>query len=299
LISGVISSPDLFLGYPSLVLGTLLLIVGFMFKFTIVPFHFWAADVFSGMPPFVAPIMVILPKLTLLSIYIRLLFLFLPSYESFPFMLDCFYTLSVIIGGISGLFELNLLRIVAFSGIVNVGLLLTPLHTGEIFAIHSSLLYFIIYFIVSFNLFSFIFAFRVKHSLLLESLNDLRFLYNSYPFIGILFAINLLSFAGIPPLAGFFPKFFTLCSLFEVGDFVVAFFVLFSSVISAFFYLEFIISIFFQYKNSFAPIERITMLSFSLILISSMLNIFFILYFPLLNNWILYYLLDIFDPWIL
>jgi len=103
-----------------------------MFKFTVVPFHIWAADVFNGMPPFVAPIIVILPKFTILSVFIRLLFLLLPVYESFPFMLDCFYTLSVIIGGITGLFELNLLSIVAFSGIVNIGLLLAPLHSGDI-----------------------------------------------------------------------------------------------------------------------------------------------------------------------
>jgi len=173
---------------------------------------------------------------------------------------------------------------------------LIPLQTGEIVAIHTSLLFFCIYFILLLNLFSFIFAFRVKNSLLIDSLYDLRFLYNSYPFIGILLAITLLSFAGIPPLAGFFSKFLTLLALYEGGSLFTALFVLSSSAISTFFYLDFII-VAFSYKESYAPIN-VSPFSLFLILITSLINIAFILYFPILNYQILSSLFDLFDPWV-
>jgi len=84
--------------------------------------------------------------------------------EIFPIFVDFISAISVILGGIAGIFEHHLLRIIAFSGIVNISLLLIPLQIGDLFAIHSSLLFFAIYFIISLNLFSFLFAFRIKHS---------------------------------------------------------------------------------------------------------------------------------------
>jgi len=291
-------SPGNFLEYPAVVVGVLLVFLSFLFKFTIVPFHVWAADVFKGMPPFVAPFILVLPKFTILCVYIRLLFLLNPIYETFPFIFDILDSFSVTIGGLAGLFEANILRITAFSSIVNIGILLLPVQSGDFVAFQASLLFFIIYFILLFNLFSCVFAFKVKRSLLLRNLDDLRFISNSYQLIGFLFMVGMFSFVGIPPLAGFFPKFFALYTVFEDGGFFMASLVLFCSAISAFYYLDFIMGLFFRFKASFAPCERVSLLSFSLIFASSMFNIFFIIYFPMLNHWINISLLDVFDSWL-
>jgi len=129
----------------------------------------------------------------------------------------------------------------------------------------------------------------------IDSIYDLKFVSTIHPFIGILFAVSLLSFAGIPPLAGFFPKYFVILSLNEVGSFLIAIVLLVASSIAVFYYLDIIISS-FKYKVAYAPIERISVLSFLLILISSLLNIFLVLYFPIINYWLLISLLDLIDP---
>lgn len=249
------------------------------------------------MPRHIAPFIAILPKFTILCLVIRLLFILWPQYEIFPFILDFINLVSIFVGGLGGIFESNILRIIAFSGIANIGLLLLPLQTGEIVAIHASLLFFIIYFITLFNLFSFLFAFTVKRTLLFDALSDLKFFSYSSPFIGILFAISQFSFAGLPPLAGWFPKLFAVLMLNESGHFLIAILLLCVSALSVFYYLDFIVNIFFSYKYAFVPCEPISSLSLILILTSSLLNVLFIAYLPLLNYWILIALLDLFDPW--
>jgi len=146
-------------------------------------------------------------------------------------------------------------------------------------------------------LFSFIFAFYVKRTLLIDSLEDLKYFSYSSSFIGILFAIGQLSFAGLPPLAGWFPKLFAVLTLSESGHFLIAIFLLCASAISVFYYLDFIVNIFFSHKYAFVPCEPIPKLSLILILISSLLNILFVVYLPFLSYWILIALLDLFDPW--
>jgi len=273
-------------------------VICFLFKFTIAPFNAWVGDVFEAMPPFVAPFILILPKFSILCINYRLLYFIEPFNELIPSVLDTCESLSILVGGIAGMFELNFLRIAAFSSIVNIGMLLLPLLEGDFVGFHMSLLFFIVYFILLFNLFSCVFAFRFKRSLLVENLIDLKFISNMYPLLAFLFVIAIFSFVGIPPLAGFFPKFFVIYNLMERGSFFIALFVIFSSSISAFFYMDFIFSIYFRFEEAFAPGDKVSILSFGLILVSSFLNIFFILYFPILNYWIDMSLLDLYDSWL-
>lgn len=292
-------SSDLFTTYSSLVFGCFLLFFTFAFKFTIVPFHFWVFDVYGGIPPYAVPLLAVLPKFSLLSIFFQLIYQLSPLFDNYSFLFISLFLFSVLIGGLGGLFETNIMRIVGLSGIVNFGFILTPLVIGESFALHSALLFIFVYFILIFNLFSIMFAFRVKGSFILNSLYDLRFVYHANPFIGILLILVIFSFIGLPPFAGFYPKLFFLISLFQAKYYITGCTIIFLSAISIVFYLRIIVSIIAYEKVSNSPIDEMSNLSLVLIYVSSMLNIFFAIFYPIINYWILRMLGDIVNPWIL
>lgn len=281
-----------------LVFGCLLLFITFAFKFTIVPFHFWVFDVYAGIPPYAVPLLAVLPKFSLLSVFFQLVYQFYPLFDSYTFVFITLFFFSVFIGGLGGMFETNIMRLIGLSGIVNFGFVLTPIILSESFALHSALLFIFVYFIMVFNLFSILFAFRVKGSIILRSLYDLRFLYNANPFIGILFVLSIFSLIGLPPFAGFYPKFILVASLFQAKYYITACSLVLISGISIVFYLRIIVASISLDKASHAPVDKIPGLSLFLIYVSSVLNIFFVLFYPIISNYILRMITDIMNPWI-
>jgi len=163
----------------------------------------------------VIPFISILPKFSGFFIIIRLLFILEPVGDLFPDILDFLNTFTIVTGGIAGLFEINIFKIIACSSIVNIGIFLFPVLDSDFVGFHISLLFFIIYFILLLNLFSCVFAFRFRHSLLLQNLDDLKVISSTYPLLAFLFVMALFSFIGIPPLAGFFPKFLSVYQIVE------------------------------------------------------------------------------------
>jgi len=128
MILGVLISPDLILSFPLLAFSFFLILIGILFKLTLVPFHAWVAEGYSGMPIYIAVLIVILPKFALLSFFFRIVFLFFwPFSETFPFFLDFLTVGSVVLGGLAGIFETNILKIIGFSGIANIGYILAPI----------------------------------------------------------------------------------------------------------------------------------------------------------------------------
>jgi len=297
----LIITPDLLLSLPALSLGISLLLGSFFFKLTIVPFHSWAAETYAGTFSYVAAFIILIPKTVFVSLLFRITPQFLWSwFETFPFILDTVNLTSLIIGSLSGIFEQNIMKILAFSGIANISFILSPLRTGDLLGIHSALLYTFVYFLLILNLLSFLFAFVIpSKGLLLRTTYDLRYIFHTNPYLGLSLVLTLFSLAGLPPLAGFFSKAFVLISLIESESYIFPFILLLISAISSFFYLDFIVRLLFQYDFAYAPILQAPVINTVIIYCTSTINILFMLVLPYINFWIIFMISDLTNPWFL
>lgn len=230
--------------------AVIFILVGLLFKLAAVPFHVWAPDVYEGSPTVVVLLFATLPKL---SIFVFLVKLFVVSFQFFGIIWYITFliigVLSTLVGTISALAQFTIKRLYAYSAILNVGYLLVALSYGTYASFTVVLSYLPVYFLTTYLLFSLILMLRhMLSGRKIKFLTDYR-LYLTYDFT-LAFGLALLffSFAGIPPLAGFFIKFFLFKVIF-VSDFIrslVFFFTLLLSVVSAFYYIRVVRFTFFD-----------------------------------------------------
>jgi len=265
-----------------------------LFKLTIVPFNAWSVEAYEGMPFYVTIFVSILPKFVIYIIFIRLTFLFSDLLETFPLLLDLLNFSSILIGGVGGLFETEIMRIISFSSTANLGFLFSIIQTPELSNVVPALVFLISYLLLLINMFSLAYSLNydlinddlnenIKDSSYISNIHDLTFFKGTHPFYAILLSFSVISFAGLPPFAGFFSKFFLLWSLIESYSILSAFIMLLLTTISAGFYLSLIINILFQDELGFRPFNILSASSFSIIYITSLFNIFFIAVFPIIH----------------
>jgi NADH-quinone oxidoreductase subunit N len=181
-------------------------------------------------------------------------FLFRFYYYIFPCYFNIFQIIFIILGIFSiffgtlgALYQKKLKKLFAYSGMVNIGFILLGFATGTFLGIISSFFYLIIYVILNLNFFSIIFSTRKIISLKkFKTLEDLSVLYKTDVFLCLNLSLNLFSFAGIPPLAGFFSKFYIIFSLLSVKFYFISFLVVCLSVISSIYYLRLLKIMFFE-----------------------------------------------------
>ncbi|MCS7244940.1 MAG: NADH-quinone oxidoreductase subunit N [candidate division WOR-3 bacterium] len=216
-------------------LGLLFLFVGFGFKISAVPFYFWTPDVFEGSPSPVAGYIATISKAAIFAILLKLLQGMLSSYpklwESIILWISVF---TMIIGNLAALRENSIKKILAFSTVANAGYILTAIYSGGISGFESILFFLFTYTIVTFGAFAIV-------QLTLENntnIENLRGLYKTSPFLAISLAVFMLSLAGIPPLVGFFAKFYIAYSILNAGDIGLAIWLFINGVISYYYYLK-------------------------------------------------------------
>ena len=275
-------SLDLFNINNRIILGIICIFVGILFKLTAAPFHMWAPDVYEGSPFFVTILFSVVPKIGLFAVAIKTFYIGL--YEGFFYWhsvaLFCSVS-SIFIGTLKALQQNKIKRFFAYSSIGHVGFLLLGFATGTFIGLQSLLFYLVIYTIMMLNVWSIIISLRLKNKQYnyIRYISDLQGLSKSNPVLAYTLAINMFSMAGVPPLAGFFAKFYILFSSFEAGmHFLVIFSILFS-VISAFYYLRFIKIIFFDIdKGNYLYKVDITYTHSLLTGISFLFILFFFIY---------------------
>jgi len=248
-----------------------------LFKLAVVPFHAWIAEGYSGMPLYTTALVVLIPKVALLSILFRIYPMFYWSFdEAFPLVTDFLAGFSLLVGGLGGICETNILRLLGFSSIANIAYIIAPLQTCDILAFQASLLYFIAYSITVLNIFSFMFAIRIPtNTLILVSVRDFIFL-KSHPYLKFLFCVSIFSVAGLPPFSGFFAKLFVFESLIACKSYFIAILLLTFSTLSAAYYLSIVLSLYFTSAYAFAPLIRLSRFSLFSIYITSLFNLIFI-----------------------
>ena len=222
------------------------IIVGLAFKISAVPFHMWTPDVYEGSPTSVTSFFALVPKIAALTIFIR--FMYVP----FNNVIDHWQTIvvfisiaSMILGAVAAIGQKNIKRLMAYSSIGHMGYALAGLSTGTNEGVSSSIIYLTIYLIMNLGTFACIFMMK-KQNVFVEDINELSGLSKSRPILSLGFLILLFSLAGIPPLAGFFAKFYVFMAVIESQMYGLAIIGLITTVVSAFYYLRIIKIIYFD-----------------------------------------------------
>ncbi len=268
-----------------IIFGLVFIIVGLAFKISAVPFHMWAPDVYQGSPTAVTLFFAALPKIAALTVFIRFL------YTPFVNLIDQWQTIlvfisisSMIFGAVAAIGQSNLKRLIAYSSIGHMGYALAGLASGTNQGIQSSIIYMSIYLVMTLSFFSCLFMLR-KKNVFYEKIDDLSGLSTNHPILSICMLIVLFSLAGIPPLAGFFAKFYIFMAVIEQSMYFLAVVGLLSTVIAAFYYLRLIKIIYFDKPKDKFDIDHNLGLKATLIISTGILVLFFI-YPGLLNEFV-------------
>ena len=226
--------------------GIVFILVGLAFKISAVPFHMWAPDVYQGSPTSVTLFFAILPKIAALSVFIKFL------YTPFANMNDQWQTIivfisiaSMIFGAVAAIGQKNLKRLIAYSSISHMGYALAGLATVSNQGIQSSITYISIYLVMNLAFFSCLFMLK-RDDKYYENIEDLSGLSKKHPILSFSLLIVLFSLAGIPPLAGFFAKFYVFLAVIEQSMYFLAIVGLLATVVAAFYYLRIIKIIYFD-----------------------------------------------------
>jgi len=259
-----------------LTFGIVFILVGLAFKISAVPFHMWAPDVYQGSPTSVTIFFAILPKIAALTVFIRFLYVpFINMIDQWQMIIIFLSIASMIFGAVAAIGQKNLKRLVAYSSIGHMGYALAGLTTGTNEGIQSSIIYLSIYLIMNLALFSCIFMLR-RNENYFENIDDLSGLSKNHPVLSFSMLIVLFSLAGIPPLAGFFAKFYIFKAVIEQSMYFLAIVGLLSTVIAAFYYLRIIKIIYFDPEKEKYDTDHHIGLKFSLLLSTLFILIYFI-----------------------
>jgi len=265
------------------VFAMVFILVGLAFKVSAVPFHMWTPDVYEGSPSSVTSFFAIVPKVAGIAILIRFLQIpFEQLIDEWKNILIFMALASMILGAVAAIGQTNIKRLIAYSSIGHIGYALAGVSTGTVAGYSSSIAYITIYVIMNLGVFGCIFLMK-REGKYCEDIKDLAGISKQNPLLAISFLIIMFSLAGIPPLAGFFAKFYVFISVIESGMYTLAIVGLLSTVISAFYYLRIIKIIYFdEISNPFDKIKNVG-ITLTIFLSCSILVLFF-LYPSILNN---------------
>jgi len=259
------------------------ILVGLAFKVSAVPFHMWTPDVYQGSPSSVTSFFAVVPKVAGIGILIRFIHIpFEQLTDQWKNILVFMSLASMILGAVAAIGQTNIKRLIAYSSIGHIGYTLAGISTGTITGYSSSITYISIYVIMNLGVFGCIFLMK-KDGKYCEDIQDLAGISKQNPLLAISFLIIMFSLAGIPPLAGFFAKFYVFMSVIESGMYTLAIIGLLTTVISAFYYLRIIKIIYFdEIKNPFDRIKNFGIKT--TVLLSCSTLVLFFLFPSILNN---------------
>ena len=251
--------------------GLVFLVIGVAFKLGAVPFHMWVPDVYQGSPTSVTMFLSSVPKIAAVAILIRLLIDGLGSlqhYWSDLFMILAI--LSIAIGSLVALNQTNIKRMLAYSTISHIGFVLMGFVTGVVDGYGAAVFYVLTYILMSLAAFGVIIALN-KNGFEADQIADFQGLSKSSPWLALIMLVVMLSMAGVPPFIGFYSKLFILQQVVAEGYVILAVLAVIFAVISAYYYLQIIKTMYFSDKDKsiviYAPLDMKVLLSINGILI--------------------------------
>jgi NADH-quinone oxidoreductase subunit N len=233
----------------------ILLLAGFAFKISVVPFHLWTADVYEGSPVSVTSYLSVISKAAFLFVFISVLYTFFkPIADTWYNMLFLLSVVTMLIGNLFAIRQNNLKRFLAFSSITQMGFILVGI-SGSSQMGSASVIYFLLIYIFSnlgaFGVISFVSAATGK-----ENMDDYKSFYKTNPFLTWVLTISLFSLAGIPPTAGFFGKLFLIMAGAGKGNYLLITIAALNMIISLYYYLKVVKAMFMDENEQ--PIEKLS-----------------------------------------
>ena len=259
-----------------LTFGIVFILVGLAFKISAVPFHMWAPDVYEGSPTSVTLFFTMVPKIAALTVFIRFLYVpFLNLIDQWQMIIIFLSIASMLFGAVAAIGQTNIKRLIAYSSIGHIGYTLAGLATGSNEGIQSSIIYISIYIIMNLALFSCLLMLK-RNNQYYENIDDLSGLSKNHPLLSLSLLVILFSLAGIPPLAGFFAKFYIFKAVIEQSMYFLAVVGLLSTVVAAFYYLRIIKIIYFDKEKEKYDEDHSLWLKFSLTFSTILILLYFI-----------------------
>lgn len=235
-------------------LAFIFVFIGFAFKLSVVPFHFWTADVYEGAPVAVTSYLSVISKGAIVFVFTTtLISLFSTLGTSWYHMLVLSIVMTITVGNLFAMRQDNIKRFLAFSSITQVGYILLGLTNGNI-AGSASAIYFLVVYIFS-NLAAFGVVSMIAEQTGKENISDLNGFYKNNKVTGWVLALAMFSLAGIPPTAGFFGKMFLVTAGASKGNYLLIAFASLNMVVSLFYYLRIVKAIFINSNEN--PVEKI------------------------------------------
>ena len=259
-----------------LIFGLVFLFVGFCFKISAVPFHMWTPDVYEGSPTPVTAFFAAAPKVAGIAIFARVTVVAFPGITHEWQQIVVFVSIaSMALGSFAAIGQRNIKRLMAYSSIGHMGYALVGLAAGTAEGVQGVLIYMSIYVAMTLGTFAVILSMR-RDGRLVETISDLAGLSRTHPTMAFFLAVLLFSLAGIPPLAGFFAKFYVFLAAIKAGLFTLAVIGVLTSVVGAYYYLAIVKIMYFD--EPVRSFERMPMLLRLVLGVSGLANILFFAY---------------------
>jgi NADH-quinone oxidoreductase subunit N len=267
-----------------LILGLVFVLAGLAFKISAVPFHMWTPDVYEGAPTPVTAFFANAPKVAAMGLLVRVMMD--PFGDLFPQWQQIVIFVSIgsmVLGAFAAINQTNIKRLMAYSSIGHMGYALVGLAAGSEAGVRGVALYMAIYILMNVGTFACILCMRQKGRMV-EGIDDLKGLSKTNPMMAMAMAIFMFSMAGIPPLAGFFGKFYVFLAAIEAGLYTLAVIGVLTSVVGAFYYMRIVKLMYFDEPGeSFdAPIGR--EMTAILLTTSVAITLFFVVLNPVLHG---------------
>ena len=229
-----------------LIFGLVFLFAGFCFKVSAVPFHMWTPDVYEGAPTPVTAFFSAAPKVAGIAMFVRVAVMAFPGITTQWHEIVAFVSVaSMLLGAFAAIGQRNIKRLMAYSSIGHMGFALIGLAAGTSEGVQGVLVYMAIYVTMTLGTFAVILSMR-RAGGMVESIDQLAGLARTHPAMAFAMAMLLFSMAGIPPLAGFFAKFYVFLAAIKAGLYVLAVIGVLASVVGAYYYLAIIKAMYFD-----------------------------------------------------
>ena len=265
------------------IFGMVFILVGLAFKVSAVPFHMWTPDVYQGSPTSVTSFFSVVPKIAGIAIFIKFMYLpFRGVLNEWQYILVFMSIASMILGAVAAMAQTNIKRLMAYSSIGHIGYAIAGIAAGTENGFKSTLVYISIYVVMNIGAFACILLMK-RGGKYIEEIEELSGISKNHPLVALGLLIILFSLAGIPPLAGFFAKFYIFMAVIESEMYTLAIVGLVTTVLSAFYYIRIIKIMYFdEPKKAFEKFVDYRI--HGPIFISCILLVSFFLYPSILNE---------------
>ncbi|HEY4192693.1 MAG TPA: NADH-quinone oxidoreductase subunit NuoN [Mesorhizobium sp.] len=220
--------------------GLVFILAGLVFKISAAPFHMWTPDVYEGAPTPVTAFFAVAPKVATMALILRItMFAFEPVAADWQQIIVFVSIASMALGSFAAIGQQNFKRLMAYSSIGHMGFALVGLAANSQAGVRGVIIYMLIYVAMTLGTFAFIIAMRRKEGQV-ETIGDLAGLSTTNPVMATILTILLFSLAGIPPMAGFWAKWYVFLAAINSGLYALAIIGVLTSVVAAFYYLRII-----------------------------------------------------------